>query len=480
MTEVPNPLPLAAEFPPATRERWRKLVKSVLKGTNFEDRLQSRTADGLTIEPLYARAPAAVPLAARPNGRWQVMARIEHPDPDASNSEALHELDSGANGLTLIPAGAIGAHEYGLPPTAQALARALAGIHLDSRVAIELAFSPHATEWPEAISDIVESHRLAPAAVNIRFGLDPIGAFALHGTLPAAWRELAPRMASTANDLVKRGFKGPLAAADGRVVHDAGGTEAQELAFVMAAAVAYLRAFEAGGLALDKARRMIQFRLTADADLFMTIAKFRATRKLWARTEESCGLTPTPVIVAAETAWRSMTRDDPYTNILRGTIAACAAGLGGADAIAVLPFSAARGLPDRFARRIARNTQFVLLDEANLARVADPTAGSGFVEDMTGRLCRAAWTLFQEIEAAGGAVAALERGLIQQKVKAARAARERALTDKRDALIGASEYAAAFDVPVLDVPRVTLAELPAAATCEPLAPVRFATPFEGR
>ena len=114
-------------------------------------------------------------------------------------------------------------------------------------------------------------------------------------------------------------------------------------------------------------------------------------------------------------------------NILRATIAVFAAGLGGADAITVLPFTAALGLPDGFARRIARNTQLILLDEANVAKVADPAAGTGWGEDLSDPLCRAAWTLFQEIEAAGGAAAALERGLIQRKVARARAERERAL-----------------------------------------------------
>jgi methylmalonyl-CoA mutase len=135
-------------------------------------------------------------------------------------------------------------------------------------------------------------------------------------------------------------------------------------------------------------------------------------------------------------------------------------------------------LPDRFARRVARNTQLVLLEEAGIAHVADPTAGAGWSEDLTDKLCHAAWTLFQEIEAAGGPVAALEQGLIQAKVAAARAARERALAEKQDALIGASEYPGVSDVPVLEMPRVNLPELPAAATCGPLVPVRFAAPFE--
>ena len=471
-------LSLAAEFPAATHEQWRKLVDSVLKGAPFE-KLQSRSADGLTIEPLYPRAADAAPIAGRAGGtRWQVMQRIDHPDPHASNAEVLHELDNGADGLVLIPAGAIGAHGYGLAPGADAVERALAGVHLDAGITIALEFSPQAPELPLTLAGLVKRQGLSPAAVDIRFGLDPLGAFALHGRSSGPWRERPPRIAAIVSDLSKRGFKGPFATADGRVVHDAGGSEAQELAFVLAAAVAYLRAFEAGGIALDAARRMIAFRLTADADQFLTIVKFRALRRLWQRVEESCGLTPAPATIDAETAWRSMTRDDAYVNILRATIAVFSAGVGGADAITVKPFTVARGLSDRFARRVARNTQLVLLEEAGIGHVADPTAGAGWSEDLTDKLCRAAWSLFQEIEAAGGAPAALERGLIQKKVAAARTARERALADKKQALIGASEYPGVSDVPVLDVPRVTLTDLPAAVTCEPLTPLRLAAPFE--
>ena len=171
------------------------------------------------------------------------------------------------------------------------------------------------------------------------------------------------------------------------MIHAAGGSEAQELAFALASAVAYLRALEQGGIALDEARRFIYFRLAADQDQFLTIAKFRALRKLWARIEEACGLDPRPAFVAAETAWRMMTKRDPHGNIVRGTIAALGAAVGGADAVTVLPFSAALGLPDAFARRIARNTQTILIEEANIHRVADPAAGSGAIEALTDALC---------------------------------------------------------------------------------------------
>ncbi len=224
--------------------------------------------------------------------------------------------------------------------------------------------------------------------------------------------------------------------ADGRIIHNAGGSEAQELAFALACAVSYLRALEASGMALEAACDAIYFRLTADAEQFPTIAKFRALRKLWARVEGACGLSPKPALVAAETAWRMMARRDPQVNILRTTIAVFSAALGGADTITVLPFTAASGLPDRFARRIARNTQLLLAEEAHLAKVADPAAGSGAVESLTDELCEAAWALFQEIEATGGPAAALESGLIQEKIAGVRAKREAAIASRRDALTG--------------------------------------------
>lgn len=477
MADPPTDLAFAATFPPATEAQWRKLVDGVLKGARFEDRLTCKSADGFTIEPLYRRAPDAVPIGGRaPGSPWQVMARIDHPDPDASNAEVLHELDHGANGLILIPAGAVGAHGYGLPP--DAVDRALAGVHLDAGIAITLEFSPHAPDAALALARLVERQGLSPTAVDLRFGLDPLGGFALHGRLAAPWQELASRFATTVADLSQRGFKGPFAVADGRVVHNAGGTEAQELAFALAVAVSYLRALEAAGIELDAVRGMIGFRLSADADQFLTVAKFRALRWLWQQVEQSCALAPAAVLIEAETAWRTMTRDDVYANILRATIAVFSAGIGGADSISVLPFTAARGLPDRFARRVARNTQLLLLEEAGVARVGDPTAGTGWSEDLTGKLCRAAWALFQNIEAAGGAAGALERGLIQDMVTTSRMARERALAAKDDVLIGANEYPDIADVPVLTVARTTLADLPATVTATPLAPVRLAAPFE--
>jgi methylmalonyl-CoA mutase len=471
-------LSLAAEFPPATQAQWRTLVEAALKGAPFDKCLVSRTYDGLRVEPLYARAANAPVVAGRPAAPWQVIQRVDHPDPKAANTQVLVDLENGATGLALVFAGSVGAYGYGLDGSPDTIKRTLEGVHLDAGIANEVDLSRQHLDAAIALAALVKERGIDPAATQIRFGFDPLGAMAASGTAPIPWQKLAPIFAKRVGDLAAFGFKGPFAAADGRSVHAAGGSEAQELAFVIGNAVAYLRALSDAGVALDVARRMIFFRLAADADEFLTIAKFRALRKLWARIEQASGLTPQPAFVSAQTAWHMMTKHDPYVNMLRTTIAVTAAGVGGADAISVLPFTLAIGLPDRFARRVARNMQLILLEESNLYRVADPAAGSGSIEALTGEIAQTAWNLFQEIEAAGGAGKAIPQGLLQKKVAETRAARQTNVARRKDAITGTSDYPNLGELPVkvLDVPHVTL---PAeSASFEPLPSTRLAEPFE--
>lgn len=473
-------LPLASEFPPASREDWLALVNKVLKGAPYE-RLQSKSYDGLTIEPIYPRTKDATPVAGRaPTAPWQILQRVDHPDPAAANAEALHDLENGANGLSIVFKGSVGAYGFGLDGSEAAITRALDGVHLDAGIAIECQLSSSARDAPAHIARLIKQRGIDPANTNIRAGFDPLGLMAINGGHALTWEKLAPVVVQYVQDLAAEGWRGPFLAADGRVIHNAGGSEAQELAFVLAVAVAYLRALEDAGIALDDARKMIFFRLASDSDQFLTMAKFRALRKLWARVEEASCLAPQPIFISAETAWRMMTKRDPHVNMLRTAIAVVAAGLGGADAIGVLPFTMAIGLPDRFARRVARNTQLVLLEESNLAKVADPAAGAGGIEDLTAKLCAAAWPLFQAIERAGGAAAALEQNLIQDKVAAVRAAREEALKDGKDALTGTTIFPNPDEAPakVLDVAPVPSPETQKTMSFKPLAAMRLAAPFE--
>src|SRR5882762_5078247 len=481
MTSATDDLRLAAAFAPATYDDWRKLVDGVLKGAPFE-KLVGKTYDGLKIEPIYRRARDAAPVAGRAAAApWQIMQRIDHPDAAQANAQALHDLENGASGLTLVFAGANGAHGFGLEPTAEAVEKVLDGIFLDAGIALDLQIGPQSRMAAIHVAEYVKRKGLNPADCDIRFGLDPLGACAVWGSSPYSWPEIVPAVTGAIKGLAGIGFKGPFAVADGRVIHDAGGSEVQELAFVLASAVAYLRAIEQAGVALDDAQGMVYARLAADADQFLTMAKFRALRLLWARIEQSCGLTPKPIFIAAETSWRMLTQRDPYVNMLRATIATFSAGLGGANAITVLPHTLALGLPDPFARRAARNTQLVLLEESNLAKVSDPAAGSGGIETLTQQLSEAAWSLFQEIEKAGGVFASLEQNLIQRRVAATRAVREANIAGRKEVLTGASEFPNLHEahVAVLAAKPVALAPYGEAKfKFDALPPIRLAAPFE--
>jgi methylmalonyl-CoA mutase len=474
----------ASDFANAAEADWRKLVAAVLKGAPFE-RLESRTDDGLTIAPLYPRARAATSVTGRPGGTpWTILQRVDHSDPGAANAQAREDLENGATGLVLVFAESVSANGFGLDGTATAVARVLDGIDLAHGTALDLNLSPRTRGVARDVAALVKKRRVDPAAVDLRFSLNPIGGFAASGRSPQGWKDLAAALARTIMDLASDGFRGPFAVADGRIIHNAGGSQAQELAFALASAVAYWRALEAAGMALERAYAAIYFRLTADADQFLTNAKFRAMRKLWTRVASASGLSPPAAIVTAETAWRTMTRRDAYGNILRATIAVAAAGLGGADAITVLPHTAAIGLPDGFARRIARNMQLILLEESNLARVADPTAGSGALETLTEQLCQSAWAQFQEIERAGGAWRAVEDGLVQRDVAAVRLARVQAVAQGREILTGTNAYPELAETPpgVLDVkPRTSSAasgEQSVVVSAPPLPRLRLAEPFE--
>ena len=475
-------LTLAAEFPQATYEDWRKLVDGVLKGAPFE-KLVSKTSDGLKIDPIYRRAKGAAPVAGRAAAApWQVMQRIDHPDAKAANAQALHDLENGATGLTLVFAGANGAHGFGLDPSAEAVAQVLDGIYLDAGIGIELQIGPQSRMAAIHLAEYIKRKGIDPAACDIRFGLDPLGSCAVWGSSPYSWEEIVPAVTGAIKGLAAMGFKGPLAVADGRVIHDAGGSEVQELAFVLAAGVAYLRAIEQAGVALEDAQGMVYARLSADADQFLTLAKFRALRLLWARIEQACGLTPKPLFVAADTAWRMLTQRDAYVNMLRATMATFSAGLGGANTITVLPHTLALGLPDPFARRAARNTQLVLLEESNLAKVSDPAAGSGGIETLTRQLCESAWSLFQEIEKAGGIFAALEQNLIQRKVAATRAAREANIAKRQGRADGRERISrTCMRLRSRCSTRSRSCCRPMArrnSSSIPLAPMRLAAPFE--
>src|SRR5437763_9574551 len=249
--------PLADEFPQARREDWLELVSAALKGAPFET-LVSKTYDQLEIEPLYPRKGNAQPVPGRvPGTAWQILQRVDHPDPAAANAQACHDLENGASGLSVVFAGASGAGGYGIAASEAAIARLFEGVHLDAGIAVGLDAGPQAEEVARTLPAMLRKRGVAPSAIDLRFGFDPLGLMATSGVGADRWPELAAALAAQIADLARQGFRGPFAAADGRPVHAAGGSDVQELAFALASALSYLRALEAAGVRLEAARNML-------------------------------------------------------------------------------------------------------------------------------------------------------------------------------------------------------------------------------
>ena len=456
---------------------WRRAAEAALKGAGFST-LISHAADGVELQPIYPRREG--PRALRGGGPWRALARLDHPDPAAANDQAHEDLGGGADGLQVVFAGAAGAYGFGLAKADSAsLHRAFEGVRFDGAKRFELDLGPEGEAQATGFAALVGRSGVAPKTVDVAFGLDPIGALALSGRAPRPWSGEAAALAKVASFLAAQGFAGPFLVADARAVHAAGGAPAQELGFALAAAAAYLRALADGGFPLASAAAAIGFRLAADSDEFFSLAKFRALRLMWGRVRDACGLDAAPARIHAESAWRTMTARDPYVNVMRGALAAFSAGLGGADSVSVLPHTQALGLPDARARRIARNAQLILLEEAQLGFVADPAAGAGVFEALTSTLAEKGWAVFQALERAGGAPAALRAGVFQGEVAEAATRLAGDATRLKALITGVSAHPDLSEAPAEVAPASPpVFAYAGEAVAPPLVALRLAEPFE--
>ena len=471
MSAPTDPLPLAAEFPATTRDEWVALVAGVLRksglpaGADPIAALTTTTYDGIPVLPLYDAfdgdpgLPGVLPYlrGATPDGPtvagWDVRQRHADPDPVRSRAALLDDLETGATSLWLV----LG--EAGLP--VDALPAALEGVYLDLAPVV-LDAGARTAEAAATFLRLTDERGLDRAELRGSLGADPIGLRARTG-VPLDLGLLAPHDVPHLQ----------LATVDGTVYHGAGAGDAVEVGIATAVGVAYLRALTDAGLSAERALDALEFRFAVTADQFPSIAKLRAARQVWGRVAELCGVTPARgQRQHAVTSAAMLTRRDPWVNMLRTTVACFAAAIGGADAVTVLPFDAAIGLPDDLARRIARNTQTILHDESGLGRVVDAAGGSWYVETLSRQLAEKAWDTFTAIERAGGAAAALDSGLLTDLVAPARERRADDLAHRRAPLTGVSEYA------LPDEPPVPRRPAPPAPAGGPLAQHRWAEDYE--
>ncbi|HET7723489.1 MAG TPA: methylmalonyl-CoA mutase family protein [Propionibacteriaceae bacterium] len=471
---------LAGDFATPTREQWDTEVLKVLNrrrppGTELTidkamARLRTTTVDGLTIEPLYTatEAPALGVPGSAPftrgttvrNGAalaWDVRQLHEDPSATATNAAVLEDLRVGGTSVWLR-LGEGGIAPADLPEALAGVITGLAPVAVSSTSDQAAAADALLAWWGDATD----------ARGNL--GIDPIGLAALQGTTPDL-SQLAAYVSRTAH---LPGVK-PIVV-DVRVYDDAGAGDVDQLAYAVATGIEYVRALVAAGVSAADAFGALEFRVAVNADQFLGIARLRALRRLWSRVGEVLDV---PVeargaIQHAVTSWRMVTRDDPWVNLLRGTIATFAAAVGGADIITTLPFDTAQGLPNAFSRRMARNTQLVAAEESNLGRVEDPAGGSWYVETLTDDVAHAAWSRVQELEAAGGMAAALAAGTIAAQIGATTAERRKRLSSRKQPITGVSMFPPEQESPIegLD-PRPTI------ASTAGLKPARDSEVFEG-
>jgi methylmalonyl-CoA mutase len=443
------------------RARWRTAVAGVLAkstgrhpkdlGDQPERLLDTATYEGFAIRALYTALdelpepplPGEWPFVRGADARrdvnsgWKVAEAFPGNAGD-DNAAVLAALADGVSALVL---------QVGTPGVAAGRIHSLLdGVYLELVPLILEAGADYAAAADAvlALAAKLDSHKRTTLSIDL--GADPLTS-ALSGRDAPSSEQVMTVATKVAGERGVRAIT-----VDGPAFHNLGANAAWELAGSIAAAVAYLRVLNESGLTVSDALRQFSFRLAADDDQFMTIAKFRAARQLWARVAE---VVDNPAggaaVVHAETSLPMMTRRDPWVNMLRTTLAAFGAGVGGADTVRVLPFDVAipGGYPDmgpNFARRIARNTQLLLLEESHVGRVLDPAGGSWYVEDLTQQLAGQAWQHFQTIEGRGGFVAA--RNYVAEQIAEVAARRSDDIAHRRTAITGVNEY------PNLDEPQL--------------------------
>lgn len=411
--------------------KWLELVMrstGAASGDHALQLLSTRNADGLVIPPIYPLTGACgkpLSLYGRDGCQWQTFTRVDHPSPQQANRQLLTDLEQGADGAVLVFAGAASAHGFGIEAEdASSLEAVLDSVFAD---AAGLRFEGMSAEQFRWWTGICKNRGYDPAKLDVAFDFRSPLAGAEEGAAPLP------------------GF-----IADAVRWHNKGASAAEELGLALGQLVAMMRRASETDPDTGLSATRWNAGLSCDADQFETIAKFRAMRLLWRKLLAVLKAGEIPLHLHATTSWRMMSRRDPWTNSLRTTVAAFSAGIGGADSVTVLPHTQPLGLPDRFARRVARNISLILQEESHLGKVSDPAAGAGIYDALSRSLAERAWKHFQSIEAAGGFSALIDSGGAHAMIKSSRSGRLADMASRKVVSIGNSHFAR-LDEPEVDM-----------------------------
>lgn len=462
---------LLREFPYSTYADWREAAVKLLKGAPFEKKLFTKTYEGITLQPIYMQQdieglthidslPGFAPYVRGGNvlgskiDSWKVAQEIPYGIPEEFHKALRHDLDQGQTAINLLLDKAT---RLGLDPdqaqpgdvgqdgvsiaTLEDLEKALEGVNLED-IPVFVQAGVTALPFAALFAAFMQKHQRSLENVHGYIAMDPLTTLVCEGRLPCSLNAAYNMMAGLTSWAIHHAPGLGTIAVQGYPYHNSGGSAVQELAFVLATAVEYLREMLNRGLAIDEVAPRVWFAFSVGSTYFMEIAKLRAARLVWMKVVKAFGGNDVSQKMAlhVRTALWNKTVYDPYVNMLRTTVEAFAGIIGGCDSMHVGCFDEPVRFPDEFCRRIARNIQTILQQEAHLHEVVDPAGGSWFVEKLTDEVARKAWKLFQEVEQKGGMAKALESGFPQEQVKQTASERIANLARRKDVLIGTNRY----------------------------------------
>lgn len=466
-TEIQNKL--LSEFPPVSYEEWRKEAESGLKGAPFDKKLLTGTYEGITLQPIYMQKDEGVPYAdsfpgaapylrgAKASGykaqTWDVCQSIPASSPEELNRLLLADLQCGQTAAYLALDCATragkdpdqGGEDVGCGgvsiATVEDLATAFANVSLE-HLPVFLHADVMAIPVTALFAAFCQQHKIALNKLQGVIVFDPLGQLVRKGTLPSSLTSLYNQMAALTGWAILNAPHLQTVTVQGFPYHNSGASAVQELAFVIATAVEYLKEMHARGISVDDAAPRIRFEFSVGTQYFMEVAKLRAARVIWAKVVKAFGGNDAAqkMRMHVGTSQWNKTKYDPYVNLLRTTIEAFAGVVGGCDSLRVGAFDEPVRTPDEFSRRIARNTHIILDQESHVAETIDPAGGSWYVEKLTDDVARKAWALFQDVERRGGMAKAIEAGFPQEQIAQIAQQRIANLATRKDTLLGTNIY----------------------------------------
>lgn len=489
--EFEKELNLTREFPPPSYADWKKAVEESLKGADFDKVMHTKTYEGITLKPIYRREdlealgflsnlPGQAPYLRGSDPRrflsegWLIAQNHAESDPKGLNAVLLKELQAGLNAVNIT----LFNQDSGNGVAIDSLGTLRAVLN-----SIDLKAAPLFMQLDikqggmlKLIGEYAAETGLNLAELELGVGFDPTGEFARKGYLEFPLEEIWQKMLAYVRWALDKAPAARVISIDATVYENAGASAVQELAFALSTAIGYLQGLGQSGMDAGELAKLFQVKLSLGSNFFMGIAKIRAFRLLWAEMIKAFGGggNAQKIWIHGRTARFNKSLYDVYVNLLRTSTEAFAGVIGGVDSLEVDCFDALINEPDEFSRRIARNQQLILKEEAHFDKVADPAGGCYYIESLTGELANKAWALMQEIEGLGGMVRALRNGHIHEMTARVADSRIDAVHRRKDVFVGVNMFAnpdEQLDVRI-QVPVADVAQKAVTLDCGPLPRIR--------